>query len=69
MILTSACAPSEFTVVQVADAQLGFTAAENSQRTGEAYVNDLTYEADCLRKAVEYINDIKPDIIVLPAIR
>ena len=64
MILTSACAPSEFTVVQVADAQLGFTAAENSQRTGEAYVNDLTYEADCLRKAVEYINDIKPDIVV-----
>ncbi len=64
LIIVSSCAKAEFTIVQIADAQLGFTAAEISQRTGEAYVNDLTYEADCLRKAVEHINVIKPDVVV-----
>ena len=63
-ILVSSCIHSEFTIVQIADAQLGFSAAEISQRTGEAYVNDLTYETDCLHKAVEYVNDIKPDVVV-----
>lgn len=64
LIIMSSCAHDEFTIVQIADAQLGFTAAEISQRTGEVYVNDLTYETDCLRKAVEYINEVRPEVVV-----
>ena len=54
----TACAADPFVIVQIADAQLGFTAAEVSQREGTEYVNDLTYETECLKKAVEMINDM-----------
>ena len=60
----TACAADSFVIVQIADAQLGFTAAEVSQREGTEYVNDLTYETECLKKAVEMINDIRPDVVV-----
>ena len=60
----TACAADPFVIVQIADAQLGFTAAEVSQREGTEYVNDLTYETECLKKAVEMINDIRPDAVV-----
>ena len=60
----TACAADPFVIVQIADAQLGFTAAEVSQREGTEYVNDLTYETECLKKAVEMINDIRPDVVV-----
>ena len=60
----TACSSAPYIIVQVADAQLGFTAADVSQKEGTEYVNDLTYEAECLKKAVEMINDIRPDAVV-----
>lgn len=60
----TACATDPYVVVQVADAQLGFTAADRSQREGTEYVNDLTYESECLAGAVAFINEIKPDAVV-----
>lgn len=64
MAALSACSPKPYVIVQVADAQLGFTAAENSQREGTEYVNDLTYEKDCLTEAVRLINEMSPDVVV-----
>ena len=60
----AACSSDPYIIVQVADAQLGFTAADVSQKEGTEYVNDLTYESECLKKAVEMINDIRPDAVV-----
>lgn len=62
--MMTACAADPFVIVQVADAQLGFTAADVSQKEGTEYVNDLTYESDCLKRAVDMINDMKPDVVV-----
>lgn len=62
--IMSACNDKPFVIVQVADAQLGFSAAEKSQRENSEYVNDLTYEAECLRKAVNMINGMCPDVVV-----
>lgn len=58
------CSEKPYVIVQIADAQLGFTAADKSQREGTEYVNDLTYEIDCLTKAVSMVNEIKPDAVV-----
>lgn len=60
----TACSSDPYIIVQVADAQLGFTAADVSQKEGTEYVNDLTYESECLKRAVEMINDIRPDAVV-----
>lgn len=60
----TACTGRPYVIVQVADAQLGFTAADVSQKEGTEYVNDLTYESECLKKAVELINEIRPDAVV-----
>ena len=64
VLAASSCAEKPYVIVQVADAQLGFTAADFSQKTREEYVNDLTYESECLTRAVEYINSMKPDAVV-----
>lgn len=58
------CADKPYVIVQIADAQLGFTAADRSQKEGTEYVNDLTYEIDCLTKAVAMVNEIRPDAVV-----
>lgn len=60
----SGCSQKPYVIVQIADAQLGFTAADLSQRTGSEYVNDLTYESDCLIRAVDLVNEIRPDAVV-----
>lgn len=64
LIVAVSCADKPFVIVQVADAQLGFDAAVKAQQPGAEYVNDLTYEVDCLHKTVDFINDIKPDAVV-----
>lgn len=64
LLIFSGCTDKPYVIVQIADAQLGFTAAEKSQRTGSEFVNDLTYESDCLRKAVDMVNQIMPDAVV-----
>lgn len=58
------CSDRPYVIVQIADAQLGFTAAVEWQNAGGEYVNDLTYEADFLVKAVEKVNSIRPDAVV-----
>ena len=58
------CAERPYVIVQIADAQLGFTAADRHQREGGEYVNDLTYEVACLKKAVQMVNEIRPDAVV-----
>lgn len=58
------CAEKPYVIVQIADAQLGFTAADKSQKEGTEYVNDLTYEIECLTKAVSMVNGIQPDAVV-----
>lgn len=58
------CSDKPYVVVQVADAQLGFDAAVKGAVPGAEYVNDLTFEAECLKKAVAAINEIKPDAVV-----
>ena len=62
--LLLSCADKPYVIIQIADAQLGFTAADKSQKEGTEYVNDLTYEVDCLTKAVAMVNDIRPDAVV-----
>ena len=63
-IVLVSCAEKPYVIVQIADAQLGFTAADKSQKEGTEYVNALTYEIDCLTKAVSIVNEIKPDAVV-----
>lgn len=58
------CAQEPYVIVQVADAQLGFAAADRCQREGVPFDNDVTYERDCLLRAVDFINDMKPDAVV-----
>lgn len=60
----SSCSDKPYVIVQIADAQLGYAAAVESQQTGKPYVNDMTYEAGYLRKSVEYINKKEPDVVV-----
>lgn len=58
------CAQDPYVIVQVADAQLGFAAADRCQREGVAFDNDVTYERDCLLRAVDFINALNPDAVV-----
>lgn len=62
--ILAGCAERPYVIVQIADAQLGFSAADKSQREGTEYINDLTYEVDCLTRAVAIVNEIKPDAVV-----
>ena len=64
LLCLAGCARKPFVVVQLADVQLGFTAADMSQQNGTEYVNDLTFEIECLKKAVAKVNEIKPDVVV-----
>ena len=64
MLMTMACAQKPVVIVLIADAQLGFDAAIKGQQPGAVYVNDLTYEAEYLRKAVAMINELQPDVVV-----
>lgn len=63
-LLAAACTPKTLTIVQIADAQLGFDAAIKGQQPGAVYVNDLSYEAEYLRKAVAMVNELSPDVVV-----
>ena len=43
-----ACSPKTYTIIQIADAQIGFDAAVKGQIPGTEYINDLTFETECL---------------------
>lgn len=64
LISLCGCAREPYVIVQVADAQLGFAAADRCQREGVAFDNDVTYERECLLRAVVFINGLKPDAVV-----
>lgn len=63
-IVFAASCSKPFVIVQVADVQMGFAAAALAGKSGEECADDVAFEADCLRKAVEVINDICPDVVV-----
>lgn len=62
-VLTS-CADKPFVIIQIADAQLGFDAAVKGQAPDAEYVNDLTYETEFLKQAVQKVNALKVDAVV-----
>lgn len=62
--IIAGCAEKPYVIVQIADAQLGFTAADKAQREGSGYDGDLSYEVSCLEKAVSFVNELKPDAVV-----
>lgn len=61
-VLASCSRP--YTIVQIADAQLGFTASDRCKAEGREYDEDVSYELEYLRKAVAKVNEIKPDALV-----
>ena len=64
MLMTMACAQKPVVIVQIADAQLGFDAAVKGSVPGAEYVNDLTFEIECLKATVAKVNELKPDMVV-----
>ena len=64
ILAAASCSPKIFSIVQIADAQLGFDAAVKADAPGAEYVNDLTYETECFKAAAEYIRRTGPDMIV-----
>ena len=58
------CTSKQIVIVQIADAQLGFDAAVKGSVPGAEYVNDLTFEVECLKATVAKVNEIKPDMVV-----
>ena len=58
------CKDEPTVIIQIADAQLGFDAAVKGQVPGAEYINDLSYEAGYLAKAVSEINRTRPDLVV-----
>ena len=64
MVMAMACAEKPIVIVQIADAQLGFDAAVKGSVPGAEYVNDLTFEIECLRATVAKVNELKPDMVV-----
>ena len=64
ILAAASCSPKTFSIVQIADAQLGFDAAVKGSVPGAEYVNDLTYETECFKRAAEQISKEQPDMIV-----
>lgn len=64
LIAAVSCGQKTVTIIQIADAQLGFDAAVKTGTPGPNYVNDLTYEIECLKAAVAKVNEIMPDAVV-----
>ena len=64
LFILAACSPKTITIVQIADAQLGFDAAVKGSVPGAEYVNDLSFEVKCLRATIAKVNEIKPDVVV-----
>ena len=64
ILAAASCSPRTFSIVQIADAQLGFDAAVKGQEPGAIYVNDLTYEKECFEHAAESLRGLKPEMIV-----
>lgn len=64
MAVVMAACSKPYIIVQVADAQLGFTASDKCEAEGREYDGDVSYEVGYLKKAVDMINEIRPDAVV-----
>lgn len=64
MALSFAACSRPYVIVQIADAQFGFTASDKCQEEGIEYDFDVKYERECLTKAVAFVNEIEPDAVV-----
>ena len=65
LALLAACTPQKLVVVQIADAQLGFMGSERAKsEENPELANDLSYEVEYLKKAIEVVNELKPDAVV-----
>ena len=62
-VLAMGCSRS-FVIVQVADVQMGYSAAALSGKSGEECTEDVAFELECLKTVVETVNDICPDVVV-----
>lgn len=62
-ILMAACS-KPYVIVQIADAQLGFTADDKCKAEGRDFNDNVSYELEFLKKAVAKVNEIKPDAVV-----
>lgn len=64
LLALAACGNEPYVIVQIADAQFGFTATDRCRRAGVEYDNDVTAEAQCLAKAVAMVNEMRPDAVI-----
>lgn len=62
-VVLAACS-EPYVIVQIADAQLGFSSSERCKEEGVFYDDDVTYENEFLKKAVQLVNEIAPDAVV-----
>ena len=62
VIMASCSRP--YVIVQIADAQLGFTASDKCRAEGREYDENVSYELTYLKAAVEMVNEIRPDAVV-----
>lgn len=53
-----------YVIVQIADAQLGISASEKCEAEGREFDDKVTYELSYLKKAIEMVNEMKPDAVV-----
>lgn len=63
-VLAATSCSKPFVIVQIADVQMGFAAAALAGKSGEECADDVEFETDCLRRAVEVVNEICPDVVV-----
>lgn len=63
MAVLASCA-KPYVIVQIADAQLGFTASDAFKAEGKEYEGDVSYEVKYLKQAIDMVNEIKPDAVV-----
>ena len=61
-VLASCSKP--YVIVQIADVQLGFTAADRCKAEGRDFDDNVSYELSYLKKAVAKVNEINPDAVV-----
>ena len=65
LAVLAACTPQKLVIVQIADAQLGFMGSERAKaEQNPELANDLSYEVEYLKKAIEVVNGLKPDAVV-----
>lgn len=63
MAVLASCA-KPYVIVQIADAQLGFTASDRYKAEGKEYEGDVAYEVKYLNEAIKMVNEIRPDAVI-----